>query len=407
MKDCFCDMHIHIGATSEGKPVKITASRKLIFESIVRESLSRKGMDMIGIVDCASPGVIRDIRSMIRRGELYQLPDGGLLHRERLTVIPASEVETAEKDGGASHHIAYFPNVETISEFSFLMRKYITNIELSSQRASLTASEFFNIVQATGGVFLPAHVFTPHKSLYGNAGRRLSEIFGEKASEIIGVELGLSADTDIADRLEELRNVSFLSNSDAHSIPKIAREYNIIRMEKPGFREFILALHRRGGRKVVMNVGMDPLLGRYHRTFCLKCNRVQEGTPPVLKCEYCGAEGKDIVRGVIDRIIDIGDYDKPRHPPHRPTYRYQVPLMFVPGITNKVLKYLLGRFGTEMAILNTISEDEIKSALPVETARNLIDARKGKLKMKPGGGGHHGKVKKREKKYVQLSFELE
>ncbi|MCD4784315.1 MAG: endonuclease Q family protein [Candidatus Eremiobacteraeota bacterium] len=406
MKDCFCDMHIHIGATSEGKPVKITASRKLIFESIVKESLSRKGMDMIGIVDCASPGVLRDIRSMIRRGELYQLSDGGLLHRERLTVIPASEVETAEKNGGTSHHIAYFPTVGAISEFSNIMRKHITNIELSSQRASLTASELFNVVQATGGVFIPAHVFTPHKSLYGNAGRRLSGIFGEKAEDIIAIELGLSADTDIADHLEELRNITFLSNSDAHSIPKIAREYNVIRMEKPGFREFILALHRRGGRKVVKNVGMDPFLGRYHRTFCLKCDRVQEGTPPVLKCEYCGAKGKDIVRGVIDRIIDIGDYDKPRHPAHRPPYSYQIPLMFVPGITDRVLKYLLSKFGTEMAILNTVSEKDIKSALPVEIARNLIDARNGKLKMKPGGGGHHGKVKKRDKQYIQLSLDL-
>ena len=59
MKHYFSDMHIHIGATSEGRPVKITASKSLVFESIVKESLSRKGMDMIGVVDRASPGVLR------------------------------------------------------------------------------------------------------------------------------------------------------------------------------------------------------------------------------------------------------------------------------------------------------------------------------------------------------------
>ena len=407
MKDCFCDMHIHIGATSEGKPVKITASRKLVFESIVKESLSRKGMDMIGIVDCASPGVLRDIRKMVKDGELCSLKEGGLLHRDRLTVILGSEIETREKSGGSSHHIGFFPDIKTISQFSKIMSQYITNMELSSQKASLTALELLNVIKATGGVMIPAHVFTPHKSLYGNAGERISWIFEDYTGEISAVELGLSADTDFADHLKELENVTFLSNSDAHSIPKIAREYNIIKMEKPSFRDFILALHRKSGRRIAANVGMDPKLGRYHRTFCLKCEKIQEGNPPILKCLYCGAGGKDIVRGVIDRIIEIGDYNHPVHPGHRPPYHYQIPLIFVPGINEKKLKYLLDRFGSEMAILNTITDDDIYRALEHETARNLIDARKGRLKLSSGGGGRHGRIKKREKKYEELSLNLE
>lgn len=406
MKNFFCDMHIHIGATSQGRPVKITASRKLIFENIVRESLSRKGMDLIGIVDCASPGVLWDIRKMIGSGELYPLPEGGLLHRDRLTVLLGSEVETAEENGGTSHHVGFFPTVKAISEFSGIMKQYITNIELSSQRASLTARELLDVIHTTGGIMIPAHVFTPHKSLYGNAGRRLGEIFGESVSRIYSVELGLSADTYIADHLEELREVTFLSNSDAHSIPKIAREYNVIRMEKPNFKEFVLALHRRGNREVRENIGMDPRLGRYHRTFCLKCQKVLEGPPPILKCPHCGGEGKDIVRGVLDRIIDIGDYPHPVHPEHRPPYRYQIPLMFVPGMNETRLKHLLEVFGSEMAILNTATEEEIRAALPFKIARDLIDARNGKLNLEAGGGGHYGKVGEREKKYDQLSLDF-
>lgn len=407
MNNCFCDMHIHIGATSEGKPVKITASRSLIFESIVKESLSRKGMDMIGIVDCASPGVLRDIRKMVSEGELYPIPEGGLLHRDRLTVIPGSEIETAGENGGVSHHVGFFPDIKTISQFSKIMSRHITNIELSSQRASLTPRELYDVVKTTGGILMPAHVFTPHKSLYGNAGRRMAEVFGDYAGDIPTVELGLSADTNIADHLEELKEISFLSNSDAHSIPKIAREYNIIRMEKPSFREFILALHRRANRRITANVGMDPRLGRYHRTFCLKCEKVQTDSPPVLECRFCGASGKDIVRGVYDRIREIGDFDTPVHPDHRPPYHYQIPLMFVPGITDKILKYLLDRFGSEMAILNVLTDKDIKSALPHDVARNLIDARNGTLKLDSGGGGKHGKVKKREKLYDELNLGFE
>ena len=397
-------MHIHIGATSRGSPVKITASRKLQFGAIVRESLSRKGMDMICIVDCAAPGVMADIRHMIRQGQLYQMPEGGLLHRDRLAVILGSEVEAAEENGGVSHHVAMFPDLKTIGEFSRVMSKYITNMELSSQRARLDAGGLYDVTKATGGVLIPAHVFTPHKSVYGNAGNSLGEVINREADAIFAVELGLSADSDIGDHLAELSEVTFLSNSDAHSIPKIAREYNVIRMHKPNFKEFILAMHRRAGRQVVANVGMDPRLGRYHRTYCTCCERVQIDPPPVLECRFCGARGKDVVRGVYDRIREIGDFDVPHHPPHRPPYRYQVPLMFVPGITPRILEHLLETFGSEMAILNLATDQEIKKALPVEVARNLIDARAGRMKVAPGGGGHHGKVKNREVKYDQLSL---
>ena len=58
LQHCFCDLHIHIGRTSAGRPVKITAARDLTFEGIARECVERKGIDLAGIVDCASPGRI-------------------------------------------------------------------------------------------------------------------------------------------------------------------------------------------------------------------------------------------------------------------------------------------------------------------------------------------------------------
>ncbi len=60
-----------------------------------------------------------------------------------------------------------------------------------------------------------------------------------------------------------------------------------------------------------------------------------------------------------------------------------------------------------MAILNLLTDKEIKSALTPEIARNLIDARKGTLKLSSGGGGRHGKVKKREKMFDELSLEFD
>ena len=69
-----CDLHIHIGAASDGQPVKVTASKDLTFANIAAECANRKGIAVAGIVDCASPRVIRDIDELMASGELEELP---------------------------------------------------------------------------------------------------------------------------------------------------------------------------------------------------------------------------------------------------------------------------------------------------------------------------------------------
>lgn len=404
MKSFFADLHIHIGRTTAGNAVKITASRELTFANIIHECLARKGIDIIAVVDSACFGVLKDIRNLMDKGELMELEEGGLLHRDKVTVILASEVETCEPSGGSSHQIAFFPFLRQISEFSRIMSRYISNMELSSQRASLSCSQLFEVVKATGGILIPAHAFTPHKGLYGNAARRMADVFVEASLDIPAVELGLSADTDIADRIDELKETSFLSNSDAHSLGKIGREYNIFELEKATFREVVLALHRRSSRRIIANFGLDPRLGRYHRSFCTVCNFITKSDPPVLACEKCGSGGDKFVKGVLDRIVQIEDFPEPRHPSHRPPYNYQIPLEFVPGVNNSILDRLISAFGSEMAVLHSASKDELKKVVGWEIAGKIILAREGKLSLSAGGGGKYGSVVGSLKQDEQLSL---
>ena len=393
MKDFFTDLHIHIGSNSEGRAVKITASKKLTFASIIKECLERKGIDIIGIVDCGSPRVLMDIKQLIKDGELIELSEGGLRHRDRVTVIMGSEVETTEQNGGKSHNIAFFPFLKQISEFSKVMSRYITNIDLSSQQSGISGEQLYSIIKSIGGVLIPAHVFTPHKSIFGNCARRLEDIYSQELIENIpALELGLSADTYLADRIKELENISFISNSDAHSLNKIGREYNLITMEKPNFKELILALHRREGRKIKANYGLDPKLGKYHRTHCPDCGfTAEKDLPPVLECTKCKSD--KIVRGVLDRIVSIEDYPVPSHPAHRPDYYYQIPLEFVPKIGKKTLDKLIKTFGSEMEVIHKTNYEDLKDTVGRELASHIILARQGKLELQPGGGGKYGKVK--------------
>lgn len=392
MKRFYVDLHVHIGRNGKGQAVKITASDRLTFGNVIRECLERKGVDVVGIIDCACTGVLQDMRRLIDQGELMELPEGGLRHRDRVTVIAGGEIEAVEEGGGVSHHLCYFPFLQNLAEFSRVMSRYITNMELSSQRCGLPARELHAVVRSTGGVLVPAHAFTPHKSAYGNACERLADLFGDGFADVPAVELGLSADTSLADRLSELSDRTFLSNSDAHSPEKIGREYNVMALEAPNFRELMLALTRTAGRGVLANYGMDPRLGRYHRSYCTVCSLPAVAEAPVLACPACGLSGRGFVRGVLDRVAALADLPESVSPSWRPPYLYQVPLSFVPGLGRAALDRLIARFGSEMAVLHDARREEIASLVGWEVAGQVIAAREGRLRLDSGGGGHYGRV---------------
>lgn len=46
MYEIFADLHIHIGRSESGKPVKITGARSLNFANIARECSDRKGIQV-------------------------------------------------------------------------------------------------------------------------------------------------------------------------------------------------------------------------------------------------------------------------------------------------------------------------------------------------------------------------
>ena len=394
MYEIFADLHVHIGRSESNRPIKITAARSLNFANIAKECVERKGINVVGIIDCASPYVIEDIENFLKTGEAYEIPDGGIIYKVKVCILLGSEIETSEVNDygktGSAHNICFFPHLKDIKAFSNEMSHNIKNITLSSQRANISAYELIDIVEKYNGILIPAHCFTPHKSFYGNCTDRLEKIFKEKFSKVPAIELGLSSDTYLADQISELETKTFLTNSDAHSLPKIAREYNKILVEDISFKEFLKALKNEDGRKILANYGMDPKLGKYHRTYCEKGDKPVPGKAPVTKCPDC--DSSNITMGVFDRIEIIKDKEKTESPSFRPPYVYQIPLTFVPGLGGKTIDKLLDAFGTEMNILHKLSKDDLEAVVGEKVANNIINAREGNVKIEAGGGGVYGKI---------------
>lgn len=402
MKEVYVDMHVHIGGNSEGLPVKITASRDLNFENIANESLYKKGIQFVGIIDCASPRVLKDIHTFLKQKKAFELENGGIIYDGKICIILGAEVETSEINDegktGSAHNLCYFPHLKDIENFSKTMEKYIKNINLSTQRARLSGYELLDIVKENNGELIPAHAFTPFKSYYGNCTDSLKKIFKEKFKDIYAIELGLSADTYLADYLTELEDINFLTSSDAHSLPKIGREYTKLRVEELSFKGLFDAIKK--GSKVdkdktkkdigiVANYGMDANLGKYHRTFCDGCNSLSKKENGV--CVKCGS--KKIVYGVLDRILDIKDKKESKSPKNRPIYIKQVPLEFLPGFGKKTIAKLNEKFGTEMNILHNIEIDNIEAEFNSKIADEIKKLRNEEIEIKSGGGGRYGRVK--------------
>ncbi|WP_301627793.1 endonuclease Q family protein [Paenibacillus apis] len=384
----YADLHIHIGKTSKGAPVKISGSRNLTFANIAKEAAERKGIDLIGIIDCHSPGVQQDIMACLEEGTMRELDEGGIAYRST-TILLGSEIEIREPGMGPAHLLVFFPYLDQMVDFSGWMSLHMKNIHLSSQRIYVPARVLQEEVYARGGMMIPAHIFTPHRSIYGSCSPRMADVLD--LERIAAVELGLSSDSQMAGWLSELDPYPLLSNSDAHSLGKIGREYNELLLSAPSYSEFELALAGKEGRSIAANYGLDPRLGKYHRSFCSTCGTTASGDEPMIdRCPGCGS--KHIVRGVLDRILSIADRPMMQVPKHRPPYFNQVPLEFIPGLGPAKLDRLLEHFGTEMNILHRIPEEELARVVGQELAGWIAAARSGGLSLQSGGGGIYGKV---------------
>lgn len=395
MNEFFADFHVHVGISEDGRWVKIPTSDRLSLRNILAEAADRKGLSIVGIVDALSPLVRRDFNHLTDEGLLAADNQGGYRYQGKLTLLLGAEIETSEPDGGTAHTLIFLPDIKLMEAFADKMAGHIKNIHLSSQNAHMPLAELVRQAAAFEAVVVPAHVFTPHKSLYGNCSDRMARLLG--ARELAGVaaiELGLSADSDMADRIGELADYTFLTNSDAHSLDKIAREYNVLALAAPTLAECAQAFARRDGRRVAANYGLDPRLGKYHRTFCEACQSIDPtGTTFTDRCPSCGS--RKIVKGVFDRIESIADYPEPRHPAHRPPYHHQVPLSFVPGVGRKAMAKLLAAFGSEMNVVHRASLPELTQVVGAKVAETISLARAGEAAIAAGGGGVYGKLAKK------------
>ncbi|MBU2559919.1 endonuclease Q family protein, partial [archaeon] len=247
----------------------------------------------------------------------------------------------------------------------------------------------------------PSHAFVPWTSIYKEY-ESISECYGKNTKKVKFLELGLSADSVMAGRIKELDGVAFLTNSDAHSPwpNRLGREFNRVEVKDLTFKDIMKAISSDG---IKLNVGLDPRLGKYHRTACIKCFTLYKHNDAKnydYKCQVCGGRMK---KGVYDRSEELFEKAPHENPKPRPPYIRIAPLADILSValgvktpySNKVQdawKKLVEHFDTEIAVLIDAPIEDIRKEGGEKLAILIGSYRKGNFKITQGGGGKYGEM---------------
>ena len=331
---------------------------------------------------------IKETRNMHNEFLQEEIPEG-LSQNSETQLILTAEVEDSKR----VHHLIILPSLDA----AYQMRKKLKgNLDSDGRpRVRMNGAEIQELALENGCIMGPSHAFTPWTGIY----KEYDSIHDCYRETPDFVELGLSADTNMADRIEELQEIPFLTNSDAHSPwpHRLGREFNEIDVKDLSFPSLVRAI---ADKKITANYGFDPRLGKYHHTACTKCYQQfhpEEAIKMNMKCP-CGGT---IKKGVDYRVEELATWDEPHHPLHRPPYIHIMPLAeiisltYSKGVTTKFVQRkwqeLILKFGDEISVLIDAPLEEMVE-IDSELTRRIKAFRDKTLQIKVGGGGKYGEL---------------
>src|SRR5690606_13968167 len=183
--------------------------------------------------------------------------------------VLTGEVCTIYKKAGKTrkvHHLILLPHFEAAERLANRLDPYGKLSSNGRPILKLDSRDLLAMVLevAPEAVLIPAHIWTPHYSVFGmhTGFNSLEECYGDLASEIHAVETGLSSDPAMNRQLSILDDYALVSNSDAHSPAKLAREATLFAIEL-SFSGLRRAL-RRPFPGLLGTVEFFPEEGKYH-----------------------------------------------------------------------------------------------------------------------------------------------
>ncbi len=252
-------------------------------------------------------------------------------------------------------------------------------------------------------VVIPSHIWTPWFSLFGaNSGfDAIEECFEEMTPFLFALETGLSSDPPMNRRLSALDKYTLVSNSDAHSPSKLAREANAFEADF-SYKGLIDAIRSRDPARFLYTVEFFPEEGKYHFDGHRKCGIVLSPRESRVRQDLCPVCGKRLTIGVMHRVEELADREEDPSPAHRVPYKNLIPLNEIIGeacgksadcgsVWDLYFRFI-GEFGDEHRILTEVPVGDLVRIPPDRIGRGIERMRNGLVHILPGHDGEYGTV---------------
>ena len=335
----------------------------------------RKGIGLVGTGDFTHPAWRAELRDKLAEAEegLYTLKGAG---PDAPRFVITGEISSIYKKNGKVrkvHSLILLPHLEAAETLS---RRLEAIGNLHSDGRPILGLDCRDLLEITlescpDAVFIPAHIWTPHFSLFGafSGFDTIGECFGDLTGHIHALETGLSSDPTMICRCSALDGYTLVSNSDAHSPSKLGREANLL---DTGLSYPELARAIQTGEGFHGTIEFFPEEGKYHfdgHRNCGVCLSPVEAEAAGGVCPVCG---KRLTTGVLHRVEQLADRPEGYIRPDARPFESLVPLPEVIAASEggsaagkKVgAKYeaMLAALGPEFTILREVPVEDIRAA---------------------------------------------
>ena len=374
-----------------------------------------KGIQVIGTGDFTHPGWLKELDEKLDRHgnglftlkKGYQPDDVPAACKADVQFILSAEISCIYSKNGKTrkvHSVILAPDFAAAARINLALSK-IGNLNADGRPIlGLDAKQLLKIVldASPEALLIPAHAWTPHFSVFGAASGfdSLEECYEELTPHIFAIETGLSSDPLMNWQLSALDRLTLVSNSDAHSAPKLGREANILDTES-SYPAIIEAIKTRKG--FLGTIEFFPEEGKYHYDGHRDCG-VSLTPKETIHYDYlCPVCNRKVTVGVMHRVEKLADREHGFRPPNAPTFTSIIPLpeIIAEGLkcgvntkkVNALYFPLLEQLGNEFKILMDVPLDDIERAGTPLIREAISRMREGNVHIAPGYDGEFGKVR--------------
>jgi uncharacterized protein (TIGR00375 family) len=306
------------------------------------------------------------------------------------------------------HNLVFAPSRQAAQDFNLVLEKRGAN--LKSDGRPIVGIHCDELVKIAKGVdenmhIVPAHAWTPHFGVFGSLSgfNSLQEAFGDEAQHIWAIETGLSSDPTMNWQVAGLDDITLISNSDPHSLHRLGREANVLNIE-PGVLSYAHLMHvlkHKNPEQFLYTVEFYPEEGRYHLDGHKDCKFSCDPQRTKELGGMCPVCGKQLLRGVLYRVNELGGRPQGVRPPGSIPFRHAVSLeeiiagVLKVGVGSKRVQGMYEQLllhHTEFEFLLDLSISDISKLAGPAIADGVERMRTGNLHVVPGYDGLYGEI---------------